>query len=72
MAQGTSGSGISGEQQDVRIEDYLNDKLQTAADLDNLDALLKASQKQQTLLKEQVLCKKTPVNPTSADHAVAS
>ena len=56
MAQGTSGSGISGEQQDVRIEDYLNDKLQTAADLDNLDALLKASQKQQTLLKEQVLC----------------
>lgn len=57
MAQGTSGSGISGEQQDVRIEDYLNDKLQTAADLDNLDALLKASQNQQTLLKEQVLCK---------------
>lgn len=57
MAQGTSGSGISGEQQDVRIEDYLNDKLQTAADLDNLDALLKASQIQQTFLKEQVLCK---------------
>lgn len=56
MAQGSNGSGISSEQQDVRIEDYLNDKLQTAADLDNLDALLKASQKQQTLLKEQVQC----------------
>lgn len=57
MAQGSSGSRSSGEQQDVRIEDYLNDKLQTAADLDNLDALLKASQEQQTLLKEQVPCK---------------
>lgn len=47
---------MSSVQQDVRIEDYLNDKLQTAADLDNLDALVKASKKQQTLLKEQVLC----------------
>lgn len=56
MAQGTKDSKISGEQQDVRIEDYLNDKLQAAADLDNVDALLKASKKQQDLLKEQVLC----------------
>lgn len=55
MAQGTNDS-ISGEQQDVRIEDYLNDKLQAAADLDSLDVLLKASKKQQNLLKEQVLC----------------
>lgn len=57
MALGINHSRISGEQQDVRIEDYLNDKLQTSADLENLDSLLKASKKQQTLLKEQVLCK---------------
>lgn len=54
MVQSTNDS--SGEQQDVRIEDYLNDKLQTAADLDSLDTLLEASKKQQNLLKEQVLC----------------
>lgn len=58
MAQGTNDSRISGEQQNVRIEDYLNDKLQAPADLDSLDALLKASKKQQNLLKEQVLCEK--------------
>lgn len=56
MVQGTNDSRISGEQQDVRIEDYLNDKLQAAADLDSLEMLLKASKKQQNLLKEQVLC----------------
>lgn len=56
MAQGNNDSIISGEQQDLRIEDYLNDKLQTDADLDSLDELLKASKKQQNLLREQVLC----------------
>lgn len=59
MAQGNNDSIISGEQQDLRIEDYLNDKLQTAADLDSLDELLKASKKQQILLREQVLCEKS-------------
>lgn len=57
MGQGINDSGMSGEQQDVRIEDYLNDKLQAAADLETLDALLIASKKQQTHIKEQVLCK---------------
>lgn len=44
----------SGEDRDIRIEDYLNDKLQTAADLDDIDALLENVQDQQNLLKEQV------------------
>lgn len=57
MAQGTpriQSQQLSGEDQDIRVEDYLNDKLQTAADLDNLDALLENVQQQQNLLKEQV------------------
>lgn len=53
MAQGTN--SISDEQQYVRTEDYLNDKLQVVADLDSLDSLLKSSKQQQNLLKEQVL-----------------
>lgn len=42
------------EERDVRVEDYLNDKLQTSADLENLDALLDNVLQQQTLLKQQV------------------
>lgn len=45
---------FSPEDRDIRVEDYLNDKLQTAADLDNLDPLLETVQDQQNLLKEQV------------------
>lgn len=45
---------MSLEDSDVRVEDYLNDKLQTGADLDNIDALLESVLKQQTLLKRQV------------------
>ena len=37
-----------------RVEDYLNDKLQTTADLESLDTLLIDVQKQQELLKRQV------------------
>ncbi|KAL8764668.1 MAG: hypothetical protein Q9194_006904, partial [Teloschistes cf. exilis] len=40
--------------QDTRVEDYLNDKLQTNADLESLDGLLRDVQHQQALLKEQV------------------
>ena len=36
------------------MEDYLNDKLQTVADLANLDNLLQNVKHQQALLKEQV------------------
>ena len=39
---------------DVRIEDYLNDKLQTYTDLENLDSLLKNVRNQQDLLRDQV------------------
>lgn len=38
----------------TRIEDYLNDKLQTTADLEGLDVLLENVQTQQDLLKQQV------------------
>lgn len=57
MAQVEAGSHTSrfrGEERDMRVEDYLNDKLQTATDLDNLDSLLENVQTQQNLLKRQV------------------
>ncbi|KIW40541.1 uncharacterized protein PV06_07727 [Exophiala oligosperma] len=38
----------------TRVEDYLNDKVQTAADLDQLDSLLQQIQGQQNLLKQQL------------------
>ena len=44
------------EEHDVRIEDYLDDKLQTGADLENIDTLLENVIKQQKLLQQQV-CK---------------
>lgn len=49
------GAGVvAREELDVRVEDYLNDKLQTGADLANIDALLESVHKQQTLLEQQV------------------
>lgn len=39
---------------EARIDDYLNDKLQTLADLDNLDTLLENVQRQQALLQQQL------------------
>ena len=42
------------EERDIRVEDYLNDKLQTYADLENLDALLESVKAQQGLLRQQV------------------
>ena len=42
------------EERDVRIEDYLDDKLQTSADLENIDTLLENVVKQQHLLQQQV------------------
>ena len=40
---------------DVRIEDYLNDKLQTSADLENLDSLLENVKARQNVLKQQLV-----------------
>ena len=45
---------ISNKEQNIRVEDYLNDKLQTSADFENLDTLLEIVKNQQTILKEQV------------------
>lgn len=39
----------------TRVEDYLNDKIQTATDLDQVDALVLRVQEQQDLLRKQVL-----------------
>lgn len=50
----SSTSLLTGGEQSIRVEDYLNDQLQTNADLENLDSLLQNVQKQHTLLKEQV------------------
>ncbi|EXJ66361.1 uncharacterized protein A1O5_10513 [Cladophialophora psammophila CBS 110553] len=38
----------------TRVEDYLNDKIQTAADLDQVESLLQRVQEQQNLLREQL------------------
>jgi hypothetical protein len=38
----------------IRVEDYLDDKIQTAADLENVDDLLSRVQQQQELLRKQV------------------
>ena len=48
-------SSGTNEELDVRVEDYLNDKLQTYADLENLDSLLQTVKEQQVLLRNQVL-----------------
>jgi hypothetical protein len=39
---------------DARVQDYLDDKLQSAADLDSLSSLLDNVREQQQLLKQQV------------------
>jgi hypothetical protein len=39
---------------DSRVRDYLDDKLQTPADFEGLDALLQQARNQQELLKKQV------------------
>jgi len=44
-----------GEEQSLRVQDYLDDKLQTSNDLANLDVLLETVTNQQTLLRQQVI-----------------
>ncbi|KAI9760861.1 MAG: hypothetical protein M1835_000086 [Candelina submexicana] len=59
------------EERDVRVEDYLNDKLQTVADLENLDSLLLNVQNQQDLLKKQLVeaeATLTKANDLSKNH----
>ncbi|KIX94804.1 uncharacterized protein Z520_09494 [Fonsecaea multimorphosa CBS 102226] len=38
----------------TRVQDYLNDKIQTAADLEQVDSLLQRVQEQQSLLRKQL------------------
>lgn len=38
----------------TRVEDYLDDQIQTAADLDGIDSLLARVQEQQIVLQKQV------------------
>jgi RAD50-interacting protein 1 len=40
---------------DSRVRDYLDDKLQTPADFEGVDALLQQARNQQELLKKQVI-----------------
>lgn len=53
MAPNVSRGHESAEERDIRVEDYLNDKLQTSADLESLDILLDSIKNQQGLLKTQ-------------------
>ena len=54
----------------MRVEDYLNDKLQTSADLANIDTLLEDIKKQQSLLEQQVGVK-VPLLIPSAHWTIA-
>jgi hypothetical protein len=55
-----------GDQQDSRLEDYLNDRLQTPADLEGIDRLLVRAKEQQGLLKSQVRTKTSNLSPFTA------
>lgn len=57
MAVGSASRQLQATQanQDSRLEDYLNDKLQTFADFEALDSLLANVQIQQDLLQKQLL-----------------
>ncbi len=51
-----SRKGIPVGERDIRVEDWLNDKIQVGADLDinSLDALLESVEAQKNLLEDQV------------------
>ena len=54
VAYRRNASRIADEERDVRVEDYLNDKLQNTTDLANIDSLLEDVKAQQVLLHQQV------------------
>ena len=54
MATSASNGQREDDDNDGRIEDYLNDKVQNYADLENLDSLLENVRNQQNLLRDQV------------------
>ena len=50
----TNSSQVADDERHVRVEDYLNDKLQNATDLANIDSLMEDVKAQQVLLQQQV------------------
>ena len=54
LAYRSLSSQVSDEERDIRVEDYLDDKLQNSTDLANIDALLEDVKAQQVLLQKQV------------------
>jgi hypothetical protein len=50
----TDRHSIDVEERDIRVDDYLNDKLQTAADFANLDFLIASVETQRIQLQDQV------------------
>ena len=51
---GDHGPDFMLEEGDIRLEDYLNDKIQIATDFDNLDGLFVSVETQKQQLEEQV------------------
>jgi hypothetical protein len=72
VASRSSVSRLPGGDMNIRLEDYLNDQLQTDADLENVDALLENVQKQHTILKEQVRGHMARIIYDMTDHLSAS
>ena len=67
----TNASRVAQDERGVRVEDYLNDKLQHANDLTNIDALLEDVKAQQVLLQQQVrqwACSSSPI-PHLTSHS---
>lgn len=56
-----------GEERETRVTDFLDDKLQTYTDLENIDVLLRNVNDQQTLLRKQVGCSAV-LNLLKVDH----
>lgn len=54
VASRSPASRVAEEERDIRVEDYLNDKLQNSTDLSNIDTLLEGVKAQQALLQQQV------------------
>ncbi|CAF9912472.1 MAG: hypothetical protein ALECFALPRED_008124 [Alectoria fallacina] len=74
VAYRTNASRIADEERDIRVEDYLSDKLQNSSDLANIDSLLEDVKAQQVLLQQQLLEAKTTLDEntkasvTHSDH----
>ncbi len=45
---------MANDERDIRVQDYVNDKLQNSTDLGDIDALLEDVKAQQILLQQQV------------------